>query len=108
MGKIATATFSAGGKDYSFNAYTTDTDFNEVSAVYIFTERTVKDGKGSHRYLYIGETEALGSRIANHEKWECVDDKGCNCVCVHQVKEKAAREALEKIFLKEKNPPCND
>ena len=86
MAELADATFSAGGSKYSFKAYSTDTSFNDVSAVYIFTKRTVKDGKGSHSLLYIGETGELGTRIANHEKWDCVNSNGCNCICVHRVK----------------------
>ena len=73
MGKIADATFSAGGQEYAFGAYSTDTSFKDISAVYIFTKRTVNNGTGSHSFLYIGETSKLGSRIENHEKWGCVN-----------------------------------
>ena len=107
MGKIAEATFSAGGKDYSFNAYSTDTSFKDISAVYIFTKRTVSNGKGSHSFLYIGETGELGTRIKNHEKWDCVNAFGCNCICVHSVSGDQNRLAIEKAFRNEHQTPCN-
>ena len=108
MTKIAAATFSAGGKEYAFTAYSADSQFNDVSAIYIFTKRTVIDGKGRHAFLYIGETEELGERISKHEKWPCVVDEGCNCICVHLVTGKQNRQAIESAFLEEHDTPCND
>ena len=98
MAELADATFSAGGSEYSFTAYSADTSFNDVSAVYSFTKRTVKDGKGSHSFLYIGETGELGTRIASHEKWDCVNSHGCNCICVHRVEGEQARLDVESAL----------
>ena len=108
MGKMEDVTFSVGGKKYPFDAFSTDTSFNDVSAVYIFTKRTVSNGKGSHSPLYIGETSELGARIANHEKWPCVKTSGCNRICVHMVKGTQNRRAIEKAFLNAFKTPCND
>lgn len=108
MGEIANVTFSADGEEYDFIAYSIDTQFeDDASAVYIFTKRTVRDGKGSHSLLYIGETGELGVRIEDHEKWPCVKAEGCNCICVHFVNGKANRKAIEKAFLDKYDPPCN-
>ncbi|MYB37578.1 MAG: GIY-YIG nuclease family protein [Gammaproteobacteria bacterium] len=79
-----------------------------MSAVYIFTKRTVKDGKGSHLFLYIGETKELGTRIWNHEKWDCVNSHGCNCICVHSVPSDQARMNMETAFRNAHDTPCND
>ena len=108
MTKIADASFSAGGKKYAFTAYSTDTGFNDVSAVYIFTKRTVSRSKGSHSFLYVGETGELGQRISNHEKWPCVIEEGCNCICVHLVNGGKNRKAIETALLDENETPCND
>ena len=108
MGEIAKATFSAGGRNYSFTIYSTDTQFNDVSAVYIFSKRTVSNGEGSHSFLYVGETEELGTRIKNHEKWDCVNRFGCNCICVHRVTSAQERKTIEADFINDYNPPCND
>ena len=108
MTKLAEASFTAGGKKYAFTAYSTDTHFNDVSAVYIFTKRTVIDGKGTHSFLYIGETGELGRRISAHEKWQCVNEQGCNCICVHLVSGEKKRKATEAAFLNENETPCNN
>ena len=110
MGKIADATFTGvSSRKYSFTAYTLDTSFKNVGAVYIFTERRVgSDGNGRHTLLYIGETSELADRLDNHEKWPCVQRHGCNCICVHADEDEDSR--LEKVTdLRHGNKtPCND
>ena len=78
MSKIADATFHGNTGTYNFGVYTTDTVFIDVGAVYIFSKRVVgADGKGTHTFLYIGETHSLEDRIPYHEKWPCVQRKRC-------------------------------
>ena len=108
MAKLANANFSAGGSSFSFTVYSADTSFNDVSAVYIFTKRTMTDGEGTHSILYIGETGELGTRISSHEKWDCVNNYGCNCICVHRVDGERARREIEISLRNEYATPCND
>lgn len=108
MAKIANVTFTLNGEKYAFKVYNSDVSFNDVSCVYIFTKRTVKNGRGNHELLYIGETGELGTRIANHEKWDCVDRHGCNCICAQRVDGKNARLDIESAFLDAYETPCND
>ncbi len=108
MAKIADATFTANGEGYAFEVYNSSGSFNDVSCVYIFTKRTVENGKGNHKFLYIGETGELGTRMANHEKWGCVDSHGCNCICVHRVENETARLDIETKFRNAHKTPCND
>ena len=109
MGKLANATFpGASGKNYDFEVYSTDTNFNNVGAVYIFSKRTVNQaGKGTHDLLYIGETEKLGNRIANHEKWRFVRGYGVNAICVHVDTAENSRLAKETDLCRANNTPCN-
>ena len=107
MSKLPNVTFSAGKSEYSFETFGTDISFHDIGAVYIFTKRTVKDGRGSHSALYIGETGVLGSRIKKHEKWDCVNRYGCNCICVYSVKDERKRHAIESALIAEYDPPCN-
>ena len=109
MGKITTAKFTGkSGTKYPFNVYSSDTSFKDMSAVYIFTKRTVKDGKGTHDFLYIGESDELSTRIASHEKWDCVNENGCNCICVHAVDGEGARLEIEQDLRDAGSTPCND
>jgi hypothetical protein len=111
MGKIANAVFyGASGAEYDFDAYSLDTEFKNIGAVYIYTKRSVKDkdGEGSHVLLYIGQTNELANRIACDGKWFCVRDFGVNCICVHVDEDKDSRLAKETDLLKANKTPCND
>ena len=74
MAKIDTVTFTgASGNTYEFIAYSLDTSFNNIGAVYVFTSRFESDqGRYQYRPLYIGKTSELADRISGHEKRDCV------------------------------------
>ncbi|MDE0016605.1 MAG: hypothetical protein OXU51_10485 [Candidatus Poribacteria bacterium] len=108
MGKIADATFKGKFGAYAFEVYTTDTIFNSVGAVYIFSKRTVdSDGKGTHIFLYIGQTDSLKERIPGHEKHHCVRSYGVNCICVHRDNDTNSRLRKEIDLLAANKTPCN-
>ena len=105
MAQIEPVTFTgASGKTYTFTAYTLDTTFNEVGAVYIFT----KQENRAYTPLYIGQTDNLNRRISNHEKWPCVRQNGVNSICVLVENNQLSRVAIERDLLATRNPPCND
>ena len=108
MGKIADATFKGKFGTYAFEVYTTDTVFNSVGAVYIFSNRTIgSDGTRRHTFLYIGQTRSLNERIPNHEKWHCVRNYGVNCICVHRDNDANSRLHKEIDLLSVNKTPCN-
>ena len=109
MGKIADATFKGRFGVYAFEVYTTDTIFNSVGAVYIFSKRTPSPGGGStHTFLYIGQTRSLKERISpNHKKWHCVRNYGVNCICVHRDNDANSRLHKEIDLLSVNKTPCN-
>ena len=105
MGQIETVTFTgASGNTYTFTAYTLDTTFNEVGAVYIFT----KQENRNYIPLYIGQTDNLKQRISNHEKWPCVMEYGVDSICVLGESNELSRRYIEHDLLDTGNPPCND
>ena len=109
MAKITDATFSGETGKYAFEVYPSDTTFNSVAAVYVFTKRTVdSSGKGTHEFIYIGETESLATRIPNHEKWPCARRNGVNCICVHRDTNEDSRLAKEADLRAANRTPCND
>ena len=109
MPKIADATFSGESGSYEFEAYTLDTTFNAVGAVYIFTKRTVDpSGRGTHAFLYIGQADSLADRIPNHEKWPCLKRNDANCICVHRDDNKQSRLNKETDLRAAHSTPCND
>ena len=109
MAKIADATFQGKTGTYNFGVYTTDTVFIGVGAVYIFSKRIVdSDGRGRHSFLYIGQTNSLEDRIPYHEKWSCAQQRGANCICVHQDDEAQSRLEKERDLLLANPTPCNE
>jgi hypothetical protein len=48
------------GRDYSFAAYSRDTQFKSIAAVYVITKREANaDGRASHTRIYVGQTGNL-------------------------------------------------
>ena len=108
MPKIADATFKGRTGSYSFEVYSIETTFNAVGAVYIFTKRTVDpSGKGTHTFIYIGQTDSLADRIPSHEKWPCIKRNGSNCICVHRDDSEKSRLEKEADLIAGNETPCN-
>lgn len=109
MSKIADAEFKGKTGIYSFQVYPLETTFNSVGAVYIFTKRTVDaSGKGTHKLIYIGQTDSLADRIPSHEKWPCIQRNNANCICIHRDDNATSRLSKEADLLAAEKPPCNE
>lgn len=99
--------YGESGTMYKFLVYPAYTKFRDVSAVYIFCTKSTYGLGFDYSPLYIGETGELGTRIANHEKWECVNSYGCTHICVMTIPEKD-RLAAETDLRHKYFTPCND
>lgn len=109
MPHIATIMFTGkSGKKYTFNTYSENTKFPDIGAVYIFTKRYQNaSGTYSQIPLYIGESEELGTRIENHEKWPCVMRQGCTHISVMPVSDGRKRLNIETDLIQGYQPVCN-
>jgi excinuclease UvrABC nuclease subunit len=107
--QVPTITFTgASGKNYTFSIYALGTNFKALGGVYVFTKATPKLGGGnSHDVLYVGQTGDLSSRFTDHHKEDCVNKRGCNCICVTVVGSERDRLLIEADLVKAYNPPCN-
>ena len=95
----------ASGKEYNYWIYPIGTTFKESPGNYIFAKETSSD-----RYspIYIGETENLEERLANHEKMSCVKRHGGTHIHAHtSSSEVNVRRAEESDLLGKWDPPCN-
>lgn len=109
MTKIADATFNGKTGSYRFEVYPIDTTFEQVGALYIFTKRAVDSpGKGTHTFIYIGQTDSLAERIPNHEKWPCIKRHNANCICIHIDNSEQSRLKKEEDLLAGNDTPCNN
>jgi hypothetical protein len=93
----------ASGGEYAFEVDALGADLNPVGAVYAVTRRQGDE----HVVLYIGHTGDLSDRFNNHQKWECFDDNGADCLCVHRDGEKESRLKKEADLMIRYRPTCN-
>jgi hypothetical protein len=108
MAKIADATFTgASGSKYTFGVYPFGTTFKAVGAVYTFTVRTVANGKGTHSFIYIGQTGDLSERLDDHHKAICIKRNNPNCICVHADSNEKSRLAIETDLIAGNQTLCN-
>ncbi len=109
MGKISDAAFKgASGEKYGFQTFTMDSKFEIVGAVYVYTKRTETDGRGVQKFLFIGQTRRLEDAMFKHEKWQCLEFNGVNCVCIHLDEDEASRMKKEEDLLNANKTPCNE
>lgn len=90
--------------NYKFHAYTTNHQFFDVGAVYIFT---ITENNTYHS-LYIGQTHELKTRLQYHEKWACAERHNVDSICVLFEGVKQTRLNIEADLLSLGKPPCND
>lgn len=109
MSSIATVTFNGeSGKAYKLEAYNFDTSFNQVAAVYVVSRRYKNTNGGySHDVIYIGQTENLQERFANHHKTNCFRNNNANAICVLQEGSEQVRLNIESDLVRNYKPPCN-
>ena len=109
MSKLGTiSTSGQSGKPYSFNVLSLDSNFDEIPAVYVVTNRHKSGDRYSHTFIYIGQTDNLKERIENHHKQDCFDKNDANAICVHQEYSEKKRLTIESNLIEAKNPLCND
>ncbi len=65
------------------------------------------DGTGTHSQIYVGETEDLKERMADHHKQSCFESNGYNAISIHRESNHYSRAAVEKDLIDSLNPPCN-
>ena len=99
----------ASGNTYDFTAYSMDSSFNNIGAIYVFTKQYY-DNQGTSRYrpLYIGKTSQLGDRLDGHEKLDCVNEHGANSICVYAESSTTKRSEIETDLLNNYSTPCNE
>lgn len=95
------------GTQYGFEVYAIETEFNPVSAVYMFIA-PVGERWGA---LYVGETESLYNRLnagrVNHDGLKRAVANGATHVAVLRVEGDTQRVGIETDLRHGLNPVCN-
>lgn len=109
MSKLADADFMGkSGTTYQFQVYAWGTALEAVGGVYAITKRSVTNDKGSHVFIYFGQTADLSERFEVHHKASCFTKNGANCVCVHFESDEKTRLAIASDFTEGYGTPCNE
>lgn len=80
-----------------------ETNFNEAAGVYVIAT--------SEKWLDVGETDKLGSRLENHERkpcWYRNSDNKTILVCFKMINNQQERFNLEKKLREELKPACGE
>jgi len=79
-----------------------NTNFNEVPRVYAIVEQ--------NKLIYVGITDNLKERMANHHKENCwrKNISTTNCLYVLRVDSENDRQIIERGIIDKYNPICND
>lgn len=114
LNKIATLTGQS-GKEYAFELYSFG-EFEELieeitekrGAIYLFTNRYLKQGKYCHSYIYLGETDDVSTRYYNHHNQSCIMRHNSNCIGFYWTDAvERGRKEMEEDILSAYNFPCN-
>ena len=111
MTKLTTSILTLNGASdskYSFDIYSTDTDFKESwGGVYAFTNRYKNADDINHTVIYIGKTVKFNQRLDGHEKWDEIKKAGGNCLCILKIDKESEMLKIEEDLIKGQKPKLN-
>ncbi len=92
------------GRTYRYWVHQLPPNFKPESGNYIFAKR---DTYGRWVPVYIGQTEDLSDRFADHHASACIDRNGATHIHAHTNGDKNARVYEERDLIENYNPVCN-
>jgi hypothetical protein len=98
------------GVKYRFQAWSLDTKFKPLAAVYFVTKRAQDSStynRACHDSVYIGQTANLADPFATESQFECFRKHGANCVCIHLIEDEGRRVAAEEDLVEMHSTHCN-
>lgn len=98
------------GRTYTFTCHDLQEQWNAVAGCYAFASRRSNTlGVSVTTILYIGQTDSLQRRMAEHqsEKWAAAVRSGANMVLAVVVTNEAARLAMEEDLIRLYQPRLN-
>jgi hypothetical protein len=91
------------GEKYRFDAWSLETRFKPLAAVYFVTKRAFDNStyhnQASHDSIYIGQTANLSDPFATQSQFDCFRKHGANCICIYLLQDEEQRIAVEKDLM---------
>ncbi|HET9404377.1 MAG TPA: hypothetical protein VFO57_07340 [Burkholderiales bacterium] len=104
-------TFSGkSGEKYRFQAWSLETRFKPMAAVYFVTKRAQDSStynRASHDSVYIGQTANLADPFGTESQFDCFRKHGANCICIRLVESEEQRIAVEEDLIALHSTHCN-
>lgn len=95
----------ASGKQYvAVDVYPRYSSWNSVAGVYLILRKLAS---GRYDTLYVGETDDLAERIANHHKMSCFEQHGWTHLAFLSEGNARTRLIIEADILRGYRWPCN-
>jgi hypothetical protein len=98
------------GEKYHFHAWSLDSRFKPLAAVYFVTKRARDNttySRASHDGIYIGQTANLADPFGTEAQFECFRKHGANCICIHLLEIEERRIAVEQDLITQHRTHCN-
>lgn len=98
------------GEKYRFQAWSLDTRFKPMAAVYIVTKRAQDNStyrRASHDSVYIGQTANLADPFGTESQFDCFRKHGANCICICLLENEEQRVAVEEDLVALHSTHCN-
>ncbi|MBI3159120.1 MAG: GIY-YIG nuclease family protein [Chloroflexi bacterium] len=106
MAKLGTINFTGkSGKSYAFEYWDFPGSWKAVAGIYIIG--VFNRNENTIRPIYVGQTDNLQSRLANHHRQSCFDGNGANVLCWLSEVVEASRLAVETDLVNGLDPTCN-
>ena len=107
------ATFNLRGKSgsqYVFHVHTMNEEHLDESGIYVFTKRGLNatSHKYEHKIIHIEKSDSIQKHLYDHHTGDCIDENGCNCVCLKQIENADDRERIESDLLDNYDTVCNE
>lgn len=94
------------GKTYIYEIYPINgTTFASKPGNYVFCKESAP---GQWIAQYVGQSQNLSDRLANHEKLAAAMARGATHIHAHLTARESDRLAEEKDLIQHLNPPCNE
>ena len=112
MSRLLTLTLTSHrGRAYPVELFTPDTPFTDSGAVYLFLR--MPEGRSLQaQVLYVGETDALGTQLAEDRRpggpWERAVAMGCDTIGGLALAPPEDRAMIAAEFIHSWHPPCNE
>ena len=109
--KFGSVTFAGrSGERYRFEAWSFDTRFKALGAVYFVTRRSQENAtynRASHDSIFIGHTADLAALYDTYSRSERFAKHGANCICVLPIQNEEQRSAVADDLLGLHSTHCN-